>query len=803
MVLGFAFVRAGHVWDFPPLDYPPTPLDGTCSTGILMSSGYTCLVLEHSGCSSICFAPSQSLRNRGLRHAKSHCPSIWKRVQWTCRKGRASTANRSEKSSRGRGAKRAALYDAMTNYSEHFRPLLRAELDAEQSEIRVRRDDALPRSERVIRGDALFGLVATKQRRIFSNEVYALSLRCDDDIILANESFGKGDLVDVSFDVDTCPEVLQGTILSRSRRRLLVTFTTGSEADRRMSDFANNESVLKVERGTNTLAFERAMTALDIFVERGPGTSEVTRLIVMTLAEGTVPRQSASIVAHEPFDMFSYVSRNKDGNPIDRWNSLAREGIGKFNRTEFNRLLQSLPRRLNGSQRAAIRNALCQRLTLLQGPPGTGKTLTAAYVIVSALQLGLGPVLGCAASNVATDNLMRKVRAIASNGATAKIVRVGRVSSVGEDLWENSLDGLLERNRTVQRARDEFERGLIRFSELNAVQKEVALNILKNADVVFSTCVGCGIEELGILNFGMVLVDEATQATETDTLIGLSSGKTIAPQVVLVGDHHQLPPTTLGDVKKKINTTGLETSLFLRLWMSGVQCELLKIQYRMHPKISRFPSLHFYMNRVKDGVLEEDLPLRCNIVSSLTGESSLNHVHSEGRVVFCDVEEGVEEMDGSSYYNKRETEVVLRIIADAINTDSLGRDEVDGWKAQDVGVISPYSAQVKTIRVALSKREGCQEVEVNTVDGFQGREKDVIILCAVRSNNENRVGFLSDWRRLNVAITRARCALIVVANGKTMLGDKHWAAWLKWVKRNGLTISERDGNFVTVKRTPA
>lgn len=734
--------------------------------------------LPSLGHSSVCVLTFQNLFPSDIHNAEIigvARPAT--RSYWTCRRqggsGKKSTGARI---TRSRASKRSVLYDAMEAYANHFRPLLQAEMAAEQNEFKDQQSRLHnPKGERT--SEKLFNLVATKRPRIFSSEVYSLRLK-NGLRLPQTHNFAKGDLIDISLGNTggSDEEAIQGTVLSRSSQQLNVTLPFGSDAARRMDVFVEAVVSLKACHGISAIAYERAINALDAFVTKGPGNPDLTRLLVMSLAE-TSTVEKLSPFLQNPQDLVSVsASRCTTERSAITWNGFALESIPGIRATDLSFNIKALPDKFNASQRAAIKRAVRSKVTLIQGPPGTGKTLTAAEVIAMSLRLGLRRILAVAASNIAVDNLLRK--AVLACGVAQKLVRIGKISSVSEDMWSWSTEGILERRNEVVRARMAFERGDISFSDLNNVQKSATVSILREARVVFATCVGSAIEETSTLDFDMVIVDEATQATEPDVLVALTCGNGVPRQLVLVGDHHQLPPTVLSKISGE-KGLGLDIGLFLRLWMSGVQAELLNTQYRMHPAINAFPSARFYKRRVKDGVTANDRLLPVELGARIKWLKS--------RVVFFPVHDGVEERDrstqdradGASLLNRTEADVVVllvRALTNDIETDV------------NIGVISPYSGQVKLLRDELLRKSTSANIEINTVDGFQGREKDIIIISAVRSNREGKVGFLNDWRRLNVALTRSRLILIMVGNERTMSINKHWKSWLAWVRRYGSVV---------------
>ena len=408
---------------------------------------------------------------------------------------------------------------------------------------------------------------------------------------------------------------------------------------------------------------------------------------------------------------------------------------------------------LNDSQLGALQHAVNKRVTLVQGPPGTGKTHTAVQILVQMVKNKLVPLplLATSDSNIAVDNLLE---GIAAHGV--KAVRVGRPENIREDLLSYSLD---EMNR----------------SSNNGGSRTQSQRILQQAEVICATCIGSGSEMLSKYAFHTVLIDECTQATETSVLVPVSRG---CQQLILVGDHCQLPPTVISDVAME---KGLAVSLFSRLADQKVQPVLLNTQYRMHPMIAEFPSDSFYRGRLKTGVAFRDrLP-----------PPSFPWPQMGTPVAFLD-SVGPERVEGHSYTNEKEIEKAIWAI-----TQLLCRDDplhLPGGP-DDIGIITPYSSQSRLIKRSLRrpklKAMGLNRIEVSTVDGFQGREKEVIIFTAVRSNETGKVGFLDKWRRMNVMMTRPRRGLIIIGNRRTLRCDRRWGKWLQWAASNGVIFNER------------
>merc|ERR1740121_3458003 len=390
---------------------------------------------------------------------------------------------------------------------------------------------------------------------------------------------------------------------------------------------------------------------------------------------------------------------------------------------------------LNKSQVEALTRACTQRITLIQGPPGTGKTTTAVQIVSALVQYGLVelPMLVTADSNTAVDNL---VKGIGKRGLN--VVRVGRPESIREDVKQYALDG--------------------RWKEL------------KKAEVVCATCIGASGTTLDKVRFSTVLIDECTQAAESAALVPLARG---CQQAILLGDQCQLPPTVLSDVAENEN---LGESLFTRLVTQGVRPVLLDTQYRMHPLIAEFASAAFYNGRLENGVSH----------ISRKPPEGFPWPQRQMPVAFVNLERGEEKREGSSYINPAEAEKTLWALNEVCKGDILG--------PEDVGLVTPYKGQVNLIKKIIRERPGLQKfrsgLEVESVDGFQGQEKEVIIFCAVRNNRDGKVGFLSDWRRLNVMLTRAKRGCIVIGSKTTLNQDPLWQEWLKWATARGAICGE-------------
>lgn len=443
---------------------------------------------------------------------------------------------------------------------------------------------------------------------------------------------------------------------------------------------------------------------------------------------------------------------------------------------------------LNFSQREAVAGVLAIRdVFLIHGPPGTGKTTTVAAAIAECVRRGW-KVLATAETNVAVDTLVEK---LVERGV--RVVRVGNPVRMLPSVVAVSLDRRVERHPTWQEVlalRQQIEqlrtqqekyvkpvpavrRGLsnqqiMEMAECTQstrgispaalkgmrdwlkIQKQIdqlreqALQIereivraeLSNAPCVLATNSAAGMEELDGIHFDIVFVDEGSCATEPSVLIPAVRGR----RLVLAGDHRQLPPVVLGNPQ-------MAFTIFERLMQLYPDfSHMLTVQYRAHPLIMEFSNQKFYGGRLVPAASVRHRVLRVGHcpsapihLRSVLGKEPLVWMRCEGREQ--------QPRGSASYLNRQEAQVVAKVVRTLVEC---------GIPANEVGVLSPYDAQAKLLARMLEDTG----VEVRTVDGFQGREKEVIVISFVRSE---RIGFLEDERRLNVALTRAKAKLVVVS----------------------------------------
>ncbi len=441
--------------------------------------------------------------------------------------------------------------------------------------------------------------------------------------------------------------------------------------------------------------------------------------------------------------------------------------------------------RLNHSQHEAVEFAMsAEDIAIIHGPPGTGKTTTVVEVIRQSLARG-ERVLACAPSNTAVDNLLER---LVETGASA--VRLGHPARVLEVVRSHTLDALVEQHEArsviqdMLKEADQLERQANRYTRARPapgqkreqrqqarelrkyarmMERQAVNEVLADAEVICAT-VSFDFSIIDEQDFDLLVIDEACQTVEPGCWVPLR----FAQRIVLAGDHCQLPPTILSQPAAK---AGLDVSLMQRLveHYGDAITKQLTVQYRMHERIMQFSSQHFY-----DDHLMADDSVRGHRLSDLStvSEEEVDDVP----VVFIDTagagwDEQLE--PGSlSRWNPKEGQLVLDQVSALCDA---------GLSPRDIAVIAPYAAQVRWLRQHAEH----DHLEIDTVDGFQGREKEAVVIGTVRSNNKGEVGFLTDARRMNVALTRARRKLIVIGDSATLGSDEFLTQLLQWFESIG------------------
>ncbi|MDD5784193.1 MAG: AAA domain-containing protein [Prevotella sp.] len=420
---------------------------------------------------------------------------------------------------------------------------------------------------------------------------------------------------------------------------------------------------------------------------------------------------------------------------------------------------------LNVSQERAVNEVLrAKDVAVVHGPPGTGKTTTLVEAIYETLRRE-NQVLVCAQSNMAVDWISEK---LVDRGIN--VLRIGNPTKVNDKMLSFTYERRFESHpdypqlwairKAIRQLRANRKRGDNSFHQKmeRLKEREIELELrIRNklfgeARVIASTLVGSANRLLDGMKFGTLFIDEAAQALEAACWIPIRR----AIRVILAGDHCQLPPTIKSIAAMK---GGLDKTLMQRI----VECKpeavtLLKMQYRMNEDIMRFSSDWFYNGQVEAapmvkyrGILDLDKAIEWK-------DTSGNAYH--------------EEFVGDNFgrINKEEAQLTLLSLAEYFVR--IGRQRIIDERI-DVGIISPYRAQVQYLRHLIKKTDFYKPfrkiISVNTVDGFQGQERDIIVISMVRSNEEGQIGFLRDLRRMNVAITRARMKLIILGDSATLI----------------------------------
>lgn len=464
---------------------------------------------------------------------------------------------------------------------------------------------------------------------------------------------------------------------------------------------------------------------------------------------------------------------------------------------DFKNFLKFQGENLNESQKKGVQSVLNNSITVLQGPPGTGKTSTIYEIILQLLDsLNTYPILVVAASNIAIDNIAEKL--MTKHGKD--ILRITAGEKERDYNRSHPLASICLHHKMYdampmkyQQVLDEMKRGMAPSIGTTAYKKFaqerffLSNQIVTQAKVVLATpVVAGGIKSLN--NVRVVIIDEATQSSEPTTLIPLALPS--VEKLVLVGDQKQLSCFSL--------IPNLSLSLFERVLLNGTYKtpHMLDTQYRMHPEISEFPRTKFYGGLLKDGIDASARQLE-GVISS-----PLYFWDTKGNAREQSVRNFLREDGGYTYTNRDEIGYIQQVLRTLIITK--------GVNPEQIGIITPYSGQRDLISATLVKDDVINpsneqmktEVDIDdlkndskpvtihivsgimiaSIDAFQGREKDYMIMSCVRSNAKGVIGFLRDERRLNVALTRAKYGLIMVGDRKCLQnGDKLWKEYLQYL----------------------
>lgn len=490
----------------------------------------------------------------------------------------------------------------------------------------------------------------------------------------------------------------------------------------------------------------------------------------------------------------------------------------------LNKSLTFKDKSLNESQKKAIKRALASRnFFLIHGPFGTGKTRTLIELINQEYLLE-SKILATAESNAAIDNILER---LSKSSSEINLTRLGHPQRVDKENIKYTLaykvenhplnekiEELREKIEKLSKKRDEYTKPTPRYrrgysdseifrlgvqrqggrgispstmnSMANWIEKNKDVDELHNAikdlenniihdivdksDVILSTNSSAALEAIEKTKFNIAIVDEASQATIPSVLIPIAK----AQKFVLAGDHKQLPPTIISS-----KALELEDTLFEELINKYPdKSALLNTQYRMNQLLMEFPNSEFYNSKLDSAETVKDIVITDIIEENKLSETEKVKIEDQllsdkQPLIFVDTSEidknGEKKLkDSKSIINLAEAETTLEIVD---FYQKLGIDD------KDIGIISPYADQVSLIKNKT-------DIEVKTVDGFQGREKEIIIISTVRSNDKGKIGFLSDLRRLNVALTRAKRKLIIIGNKETLKTNPTYERLIEYANEN-------------------
>lgn len=467
---------------------------------------------------------------------------------------------------------------------------------------------------------------------------------------------------------------------------------------------------------------------------------------------------------------------------------------------------------LNPSQKSAIENALsCENFFLIHGPFGTGKTRTLVELISQETRQN-HKVLATAESNAAVDNILERLM----ENKKLNLTRLGHPQRVSDHNITQTLaykvekhelnsrikkihkkiDKLIEKRNSFTRPTPQLRRGYGNYDilhnaskgkgrrgvspekmksmaqwiecnqeidelhdDIKRVENKMIRDIIEISDVILATNSSAALDSIAKTKFDVAIIDEASQATIPSILIPIAKAR----RFILAGDHKQLPPTIIS-----AKAGDLEKTLFeelIKIYPSKSQ--LLNVQYRMNKLLMKFPNKEFYNNGLKSDASVDEIKID-DLLNSNNHEEALLFINTSN----VDNNREAHLKDSKSIMNQLESEIAVRIAKDYLDA---------GISEEDIGIISPYADQVKVIQEKTP-------VEVKTVDGFQGREKEIIIISTVRSNDDGNIGFLKDLRRLNVAITRAKRKLIIVGNKETLKNSPTYTRLIEFVENENLLV---------------
>lgn len=627
----------------------------------------------------------------------------------------------------------------MDKNKSHFlflKKLISLEEEEENEEIRTEFMHLSP-TERELRGKALLNLVLIEKHFSPAEHILATFQRANKKA-LPLFSLEVGDIVTLFPEKQKPSECPIGTVYEKTSEALTVAFNS------ELPEWVDETGTFQLHKSVNRVTYKRMLESLDAVLE-----THNTRLAL--------------------FRDISLETKKPEITPIP---------IDK---------IKWFDPGLNASQKEAVKKSLeADDIALIHGPPGTGKTTA----LIEIIRQSIGQkehVFVTAPSNTACDNILERLVAYNINA-----LRLGHPARISANLREHTLDFKLalhplakniskiqnelnqlhkrkdryqERRSPGYQAERELRDDINQYYyEIKKLRKEVYERVMKETEVVVGTPTSIQDKSIRDIMFDLLIIDEATQATEPITWIPM----TRAEKVIMAGDHFQLPPTVRS---KEAEEKGLGVTLFERYYdiIGPESKQLLERQYRMNETIMGFSSREFYKNLLvaDDSVKNQTLSGLKGVKDSSETREPLLFIDTAGKGFEEKLEEGSE-----SRYNFEEAELVIAQLKAMLDL---------GVPASEIAVISPYSAQVRL----LASKSPDPEVEIDSVDGFQGREKELVIVSLVRSNVEGEMGFLVDTRRMNVAMTRARRKLIVVGDSATLSSLKFYEDFIKYAGEKG------------------
>ncbi|KAM8939997.1 DNA-binding protein SMUBP-2 [Pelodytes ibericus] len=616
----------------------------------------------------------------------------------------------------------------MEEFVKNQLELLREEREAEIEQTRAWQE-SLSLKELERKGVCLLKLQVANQRTgLYGRLLVTFTPRkCIAEAVLPSNSFGSGDIVGLYESNSPSEPLATGIVAGITQKVINVSFdethtdalTLGSESTYRLLKLANDVTYKRLKKALTTLAQCRTGPACNLI------------------------------------DVLFGSSEPSAGAPSGT--------------------LEFCNQSLDDSQKEAVVFSLGQReVAIVHGPPGTGKTTTVVEIILQAVKQGQ-KILCCAPSNVAVDNLVDRLARYRE-----KILRLGHPARLQESLQHHCLDAVLARSDNAQIVADirrdidqnfakikKLQRKEEKYSlrnEIKALRKELKareetamIETLRQANVILATNTGASLDgPLKLLpenHFDLVVIDECAQALEASCWIPLLQAK----KCILAGDHKQLPPTILSH---KAAADGLSLSLMERVIekYGDAVVKMLMIQYRMNGSIMQWASQELY-----GGKLTAHSSVAHHLLKDLPGVSMTEET-SIPLLLIDTAHCGLFEIDVDEDQSKGNPGEVSLV---DLHIQAL---TAAGVKANEIAVIAPYNLQVNMLRQCLRQRY--PDLEIKSVDGFQGREREAVVLSFVRSNTKGEVGFLAEDRRINVAITRARRHVAVICDSHTVSNHK-------------------------------